>query len=331
MMLRRTILLLLALCAVCTIAVQAAPQSNASSGSQSDARQGSRPGADLQSASGAGLQSGSDAGSGSGAGSRPHRPARRQPVGIVYWDLDHFHDTVPALFYDDDDYTPGGRLHWDSERYGRKLRNTAAVIDSMALPLVALWSIENEAVVRDLAAACAGEYSYLHRTLNSLDGMDFALLYYGDAFFPEYVEEGRRYLYIEGALRHPGAEGTERLGLVLCSDVRTALWLAGDIREEHPGVPLLVLGRTALPEPEAYGLRDVTARAAAAGHGNVRRGGGWSMRDRILADTALSTRGGDAFIRRYLLDDRGEPLPTYDRHRYRGGYGYALPVFVYLE
>lgn len=292
---RRPLLFLLTLCVVCTIAVPAAPQPAAH------------------------------------RAPRPHRTAHRQPVGIVYWDLDHFHDTIPSPFYDDDDYTPAGRLHWNTERYARKLRNTAAVVDSMGLPLVALWSIESEAVVRDLAAACTGGYTYLHRTLNSLDGMDFALLYYGDIFFPEYVEAGRRYLYIEGMLRHPGAEAAERLGLVLCSDARTARWLVGDLREEHPDTPLIVLGRTELPAPEAYGLHDATARAAAAGRGNIRRRGGWTMRDRILVDTLLRTGGGDAFARRYLLDDRGEPLPTYDRRRYRGGFGYALPVFVYLE
>lgn len=58
------------------------------------------------------------------------------------------------------------------------------------MPLVALWGVENEAVVRDIAAACKGDYSYLHRTLNSLDGMDFALLYYGDLFEPHYDERG---------------------------------------------------------------------------------------------------------------------------------------------
>lgn len=106
----------------------------------------------------------------------------QRPVGIAFYDVDRIYDTLPALFYDDADYTPEGRLRWTSERYTRKIRNTAAVIDSMALPLVALWGVENEQVVRDIAAACEGEYSYLHRTLNSLDGMDFALLYYGDLF-----------------------------------------------------------------------------------------------------------------------------------------------------
>lgn len=80
----------------------------------------------------------------------------QRPIGIAFYDVDRIYDTVPALFYDDADYTPEGRLHWTAERYARKICNTAAVIDSMALPLVALWGVENEQVVRDIAAACPG-------------------------------------------------------------------------------------------------------------------------------------------------------------------------------
>ena len=65
----------------------------------------------------------------------------QRPIGIAFYDVDRIYDTVPALFYDDADYTPEGRLHWTAERYARKIRNTAAVIDSMALPLVALWGV----------------------------------------------------------------------------------------------------------------------------------------------------------------------------------------------
>lgn len=272
-------------------------------------------------------------------------PAHAQPrTGIVYWDLDHLYDTVPALFYNDTDYTPSGRLAWDTERYRRKIRHTAAVIDSMRMPLVALWGVENEAVVRDIAAACKGDYSYLHRTLNSLDGMDFALLYYGDLFEPHYDEPGRRYLYIEGLLYRRGKPmrrgsgrvvrptRTDTIGLVLCSDTRMAEWVVRDLREERPGVKLLVAGRTSALAPGAFGLRDALERPARLGRGNVRRRGSWQMRDRILADTALRTSAGDVYARRYLIDPKtGTPLPTYEKRRYRGGYGYALPVFVYLE
>ncbi|WP_295938118.1 hypothetical protein [uncultured Alistipes sp.] len=268
--------------------------------------------------------------------------AAAQPrTGIAYYDLDHLYDTIPALFYNDTDYTPEGRLAWNSERYHRKIHQAAAVIDSMQLPVVALWSVENKAVVRDLAAACEGGYSYLHETLNSLDGMDFALLYYGDVFDPHYREAGRRYLYIEGTLRRtphraygrPAAPTQiDTVGFVLCSDTRMAGWVVRDLREDRPEVKLVVLGRTTSLTPTAFGLQDALERPARLGRGNVRRRGGWQMRDRILVDTALKHTAGDVYARRYLVDQKsGNPLPTYERRRYKGGVSYALPVFVYIE
>ncbi len=269
----------------------------------------------------------------------------QQRIGITYYDVDHLYDTVPALFYDDESYTPDGRLRWNTERYARKIRHTASVLDSMRMPLAALCGVENEAVVRDLVAACGQDYCYVHRTLNALDGMDFALLYYGDLFFPGYVEAGRSYLYVEGELHLPPARtspheaGTrppqprsERIGLLLSNDTRFAAWALRDLREERPGVKMLVLGRSTTVDCARMGLADATARAARAGRGNVRYRSGWTMRDRILADTALRTAGGDVYARRYLFDKRGtRPLPTYEKETYRGGYSYALPVFIYLR
>ncbi len=266
------------------------------------------------------------------------RPERLRPFGIAYLDADHLYDTVPSPFYDDSDYTPQGPLRWNTARYRRKTARTAALIDSLGLPVVALWSVENEQVVRDIAAACQGDYTYLHRTLNSLDGMDFALLYYADMFFPRYVETGRRYLYVEGILRRPAGRGprqrfrSDTVGLVLCSEQRMFRWMVGELRDERPGVKLIVMGRLPARETAQYGLRDVHARAEKAGRGNIRGRTGWIMRDRIAVDTALRVRTGDVYIRRFLLDPAGtRPLPAYDRRRYCGGTSYALPVYVYIE
>lgn len=82
--------------------------------------------------------------------------------------------------------------------------------------------------------------------------MDFALLYYGDLFYPTYDESGRGYLYVEGEL------GRDTVGLVLCSDPRTARWLIGDLREERPHAKLLVMGRTESLFTTDHGLRDRT-------------------------------------------------------------------------
>jgi len=264
--------------------------------------------------------------------------AAAQPLGIAYCDADHLHDTIPSLFYDDTDYTPQGRLRWDTERYRRKIARTAALVDSLGLPIVALWSVENEAVVRDISRACKGDYTYLHRTLNSLDGMDFALLYYADMFFPHYVESGRRYLYVEGILRRPAGRGPKRrfrsdtIGLVLCSEARMFRWAVEALRDERPGTKLVAMGRLPAREVEKYGLRDAHARAERAGRGNIRSRAGWIMRDRIAVDTALRIDAGDVYIRRFLLDPAGtRPLATFDRRHYTGGASYALPVYVYLE
>lgn len=259
-------------------------------------------------------------------GIRPQTNDRRVQTGIAFYDVDKIYDTLPALFYDDEEYTPEGRRHWDTERYRRKIRNTAAVIDSMALEIVALWGVENEAVVRDLVAACRGDYTYIHRTLNTLDGMDFALLYYGDRFFPHYVEPGRRYLYIEGTL------GRDTVGLVLCAENRMAEWVVRDLREERPSARLVVLGRSATMDPARYGLHDATARAEYSGRGTIHSRGRWTMRDRILVDTCLETVAADVFARRFLIDPRsGSPLATFKGRVYCGGYGYSLPVFVYIR
>lgn len=262
--------------------------------------------------------------------SGPHRQAnaRRgtQPLGFVFYDVDRLYDTIPSPFYDDSQYTPQGRRKWNTERYRRKIGHTAAVIDSMALPIVALYGVENEQVVRDLAATCREEYSYLHRTLNSLDGLDFALLYYGDRFFPHRAEPGHRYLYVEGTI------GSDTLGILLCRDRRMAQWVVGELREEDPRRKLLVAGSLDPGDLKRWNLRDATARAERAGRGSALAHGRWVMRDRIFVDQRFGLAEGDVYARRWLVDpETGRPIPTFDRLRYCGGYGEVLPLFAYIR
>ena len=72
-------------------------------------------------------------------------------VGFAYYDVDRAYDTSPSPFYDDSAFTPSGRYQWNSERYEHKIKGIAAVVDSMSLPIIALYGVENEQVVRDIA------------------------------------------------------------------------------------------------------------------------------------------------------------------------------------
>ena len=132
------------------------------------------------------------------------RVRAQPPHGVAFYDADFLYDTVPSPFGNDTRYLPQGEMRWTGERYRRKVMQTAAVIDSLGLPLVGLYGVENESVVRDVAAACKGDYAYLFRTTDSYNGLDFALFYFGDRFFPDRVEAGHFWMTAAGELRGAG-------------------------------------------------------------------------------------------------------------------------------
>ena len=243
-------------------------------------------------------------------------------VGFAYYDVDRAYDTTPSSFYDDKEYTPEGRNYWTTERYNRKVESLAAVIDSMALPIVALYGVENEQVVRDITARCKGDYSYLHRTLNRLDGMDFALLYYGDVLFPEDVEVGLDYMLINTTV------GERKFAILLTHRSRMTKSLVNQLCEQSPKSHIIVAGDLYGIDYARLGLSDATAAAERAGHGNIVYRNEWRMFDKILVDKRLETHC-DVYAKRWLLNESGEPKPTFNREGYVGGVGKKLPIFCY--
>lgn len=254
----------------------------------------------------------------------------RPPVCMGYYDTDRLYDTIPSDFYNDTDFTPEGRYAWNTARYERKIRNTAAVADSMGLDLLVLWGVENEDVVRDLSRACTSDYTYLHRTLNSFDGRDFALLYHADKFAPKQVRTHRKTLIVIGRIypdSHP--ERGIDLCLVACNDPRQTAPRIEALREEFPEHLLVVMGELPGRIPDHAALRDPFAQSERKGYGNLWRKGGWTLRDRIWTDVRIKTVRGEIHARSYLFDTkRNMPLPTFSANRYTGGFGRALPVFV---
>ena len=263
----------------------------------------------------------------------------QQRTGFAYYDLDRLYDTIPSLFYDDTDYTPEGRLRWSGVEVKavieimpypsgltRNVVQSLNVIGRMAMPLAGVYGVENEEVVKDLVRASDLPYSYVHRTLNTLDGMDFALLYYADRFFTERIETGYGYLCVEGML-----DGKPTAVLLTRGD-RYAAELLEELRERTPGIRILCAGKLPSGTAEKLSLRDALAPAERRGRGNAYARGGWWLHDRILTDTALTVIRADVFARRDLLDPRsGTPLPTYRRQRYTGGIGRYFPIFLYIK
>lgn len=248
-------------------------------------------------------------------------------LSAAFYDVDCLYDTIPSPFYDDGDYTPQGRLHWDSSRYGRKVSATARVIDSLATDVVALYGVENEQVVRDIAAACSSDYAYIHATNDSDDGLDFALLYFGDRFTPLRTTGWRNALAIQGE-----AAG-KPLTIIITHRCSSLGVLVARLREQtarDEDNNIMIMGMpNKLNFPE-YGMTDATARAERAGRGTRRLSGRWQMRDRIATNiSGIATC--DVYAARWMLTRTGEPAPTFDRTKYVGGCGRHLPIFIYFD
>ena len=244
--------------------------------------------------------------------------------GVAYYDVDKFYDTIPSKFYDDRAYTPDGRMRWNTERYRRKVENTARVIDSMAMPVVVLYGVESEDVVRDIVQASGEDYTYIHRTQDYNNGLDFAVLYFADKFFVDKVTPWRGALCVEGE-----AEG-QKLAIVAAHKCSSLGVLFEECRLGAKDCDVILMGRPNKVGFSDLGLEDYSLSAERQGRGNRFESSRWVMRDRVacrLKNGAVA----DVYIKNWLLDIQGRPWATFDGGRYSGGYSSSLPIFLYFK
>lgn len=277
--------------------------------------------------------------------------AQRSPI-VMFYNVESLCDTIPSLFYNDKDYTPDGALRWNSVRYQNKLNALASVIDSVAAEVVALAEVENENVVCDLVMTLGTDYNYIHRTSNDSRGMDLALLYKGDKFFPNEIRLvesgfGREFLYVQGKLCG------ERVDLVVChlpsqlgrrenrlraqrrlatfvdslhrADSSARIIIAGDFND----TPSLISKREIMPTWSKPMLLNAERR----GEGTIVYDGRWLMYDNFWIDPqAFPTAHAQVYIRRDMLSDDGgaRPLRTFTSRAYTAGASDHLPVILHL-
>jgi len=277
--------------------------------------------------------------------------AARGPV-MMFYNVESLYDTLPSPFYNDSDYTPEGRYRWNTERYGRKLDGLASVIDSAAADLTALAEVENENVVRDLMMRLKTDYNYIHRTSSDYRGMDLALLYKGDRFFPDRTRlvrsgSGRQFLYIRGRLCG------ERIDLILChlpsrlgrserqekamrrlasfvdslqsADTAARIVVAGDFN----ATPSQKISRRLMPAV----LKPLLLEAERRGEGTIVYDGRWQMLDNYWVDgDAFEDARAEVYIREELLEGTRSggtrPHRTFRSGAYTGGASDHLPIIL---
>ncbi|MFT3885575.1 MAG: endonuclease [Flavobacteriales bacterium] len=101
---------------------------------------------------------------------------------IVSYNVENLFDTLNDPATNDEDFLPGGRLHWTSARYRHKLEQLARAISWAGPelpPIVGLTEVENRAVVEDLVHTrplADGGYTVVHFDSPDERGIDVALL-----------------------------------------------------------------------------------------------------------------------------------------------------------
>lgn len=296
--------------------------------------------------------------------SAPGRVAAQQRASVGFWNVENLYDTIPSLFYDDMSYTPGGRLAWNTERYETKLSNLSRVIGDAGFDVLGLAEVENEGVVRDLVNILADDYNYVHFTSGDRRGIDLALLYKGDKFFPEraaLINSGatREFLHVKGELIG------EKVNILVChlpskSSSREyreramgRLAAVADSLRKNGVAKLIVMGDFNCGPGErlfrkTFGRRSGGFFTGQMLYGAVDTGRGtgsyawddkWMLFDNILLSMpfvygeGLMFEHGGVFVRAYMLSDeagrrRGYPLRTFSSGRYTAGYSDHLPVYA---
>jgi len=127
--------------------------------------------------------------SGVAQSARKNKKAARQPLIVMFYNVENLYDTINDQKINDDEFTPSGKVPWNQERLETKLKHTAQVITDIARPampdLIGFAEIENLQVLEMLTSSAALskiKYGIVHYDSPDERGIDVALLYKPSTF-----------------------------------------------------------------------------------------------------------------------------------------------------
>ena len=113
--------------------------------------------------------------------------AQNKSVVIAFWNVENLYDTINDPAIDDEEWLPSSKNKWNSDRYSKKLNNTASIISKMGIDeqkdgaaIIGLAEIENKNVLVDLVnnkQLKSRKYQIVHYNSPDARGIDVAFLY----------------------------------------------------------------------------------------------------------------------------------------------------------
>jgi len=140
----------------------------------------------------------------------------KSEFSILFYNVENLFDTYNNPETEDDNFTPQGELHWTNKRFAAKLLNISKVIlgaSGWSVPEIVVFAeIENRSLLEKLIRNTPLEavpYKIIHKESPDNRGIDVALIYNSNLFFPlEYnyyplmingkLQNTRELLYVSG-------------------------------------------------------------------------------------------------------------------------------------
>ena len=113
----------------------------------------------------------------------------KQQLKVVFYNVENLFDTIDDKHKNDNEFLPGSKKNWDSEKYIQKIRNLGHVlysIDSTELPaIIGFCEVENREVLEDLirfTPLVGSPYEIILEESPDPRGIDVALIFRSDRF-----------------------------------------------------------------------------------------------------------------------------------------------------
>jgi hypothetical protein len=110
--------------------------------------------------------------------------AQNKSTVIAFWNVENLYDTINDPAIDDEEWLPSSKNKWNSDRYSKKLNNTASIISKMGIDeqkdgaaIIGLAEIENKNVLVDLVnnkQLKSRKYQIVHYNSPDARGIDVA-------------------------------------------------------------------------------------------------------------------------------------------------------------
>jgi hypothetical protein len=117
--------------------------------------------------------------------------SEKATIRFLFYNVENFFDTKDDTARQDNDFLPGGSMHWDSERYADKIQAVYKVIAAAggweAPAIVGFCEVEKKSVLRDIiynTYLLKYNYGIIHEESDDVRGIDVCLIFRRDLVRP---------------------------------------------------------------------------------------------------------------------------------------------------